>query len=84
MLIVRPQHVPNCEGQWVDFRGRLRRAANTRDPIKIPRIVLSIGKPGIGGRVSEFEYDATKVWGESIVVGPSIAPPVAFRQPENW
>lgn len=71
--------------QWVDFRGlRLRRAANASDPIRIPKIVLSIGNPGIGGRLSEFEYDATKVSGELIVVGPSIAPPVAFCQPENW
>jgi len=77
MLIIRLQ--------WVDFRGlRLRRATNIRDPIRIPKIVLSIGKPGMGGRVSEFEYDATKVSGELIVAGPSIAPPVAFRQPENW
>lgn len=46
--------------------------------------MLSIGKPGIGGRLSEFEYDATKVSGELIARGGSIAPPVAFRQPENW
>ena len=59
-------------------------AANISIPIRIPRIIPSVGNPGIGGSVKEVEYDATYVPGALTTNGASIVPPVAFFHPANW